>query len=87
MIIEAAEVQITAGKISILSNNSVDILSTGSLNLTGNLGINLKSNGPVNIDGTTINLNSNLAQEADVVNNTPGLPINPYGPAGLFTPY
>jgi hypothetical protein len=87
VIIEAAEVQITAGKISILSNNSVDIRSTGSLNLTGDSGINLKSNGPVNIDGTTINLNSNLAQEADVNNNTPGQPTNPYGPAGLFTPY
>ena len=86
VIIEAAEVQITAGKISFLSNNSVDIFSTGLLNLTGSLGINLKSSGPVNIDGETIDLNSDLAQEADV-SNSPGLPINPYGPTGLFTPY
>ena len=84
VIIEAAEVQINAGKISFLSNGSVDIAALGgAINLTG-VGINLQSAGAVNIDGTTINLNSGTSQAANVENNFPGLPLNPYGPTGLI---
>lgn len=84
VILEASEVQINAGKISFLSNGSVDVRSVGTMNLTGDTSINLRSNGNINIDGAAINLNSNLATTANVEGNTPGLPLNPYGPAGLI---
>ena len=84
VILEASEVQINAGKISFLSNGSVDVRSIGTMNLTGDTSINLRSSGNINIDGAAINLNSGFATTANVEGNTPGLPLNPYGPAGLL---
>lgn len=83
VVIEAAEIQLTTGSLSILSNQDINIQSTGTMNFTGGAGINFSSAGPINIDGSFINLNSGQAAEA-ITTNTPGLPINGYGPIGVF---
>ena len=83
VIIEASEIQLTAGNISILSNQNINVASTGTMNFTGGTGINFSSGGPINIDGATINLNSGFASAA-LTTNTPGTPLNAYGPLGVF---
>ena len=83
VVIEASEIELTAGNISILSNQNINVASTGTINFTGGAGINFRSAGPINIDGSFINLNSGAATTATTT-NTPGIPINGYGPIGVF---
>lgn len=83
VIIEGFELQLTTTNLSVQALGSINVQSAGQMNFDAALGINFRSAGPINIDGTAINLNSGLASTA-TVSNSPGLPINNYGPIGVF---
>ena len=83
----------TGGQININGTLGINMFTAGTLNLFGAEGINMASTGPinvnspspVNIDGATINLNSELSQTGATTASVPPIPTIPNSyPAGVF---
>lgn len=86
VIVEAAEIQLTAGKLSISAETSIDMLSKGTINMQGT-SVNISSPGNVAIKGARIDLNPVTTVPPPIITNLTNIPPSKYALTGVLNPY